>query len=122
MIALLTFLLRLLVLPSKREFRLKAKNAAIRQRLIILQCKVRGCVRLTNSDRLFIVLLYRWFPSILKTMTVKNVGSHDCPRRPFCGIANSPCTSEGGVLVQGDPHRRALLAPGTERLSRALPC
>ena len=40
------------------------------QQLIILQRKVRGCVQLTNSDRLFFVQLYRWFPSILKTMTV----------------------------------------------------
>jgi hypothetical protein len=39
-------------------------------RLPFLQRKVRGRVRLTNSDRLFFVLLYRWFPSILKTVTV----------------------------------------------------
>jgi hypothetical protein len=33
-------------------------------------CNARcGRVRLTNSDRLFFVLL-RWFPSILKTVTV----------------------------------------------------
>jgi hypothetical protein len=32
--------------------------------------RCRGRVRLTNSDRLFFVLLYRWFPSILKTVTV----------------------------------------------------
>ena len=32
--------------------------------------RVRSRVRLTNSDRLFFVLLYRWFPSILKTMTI----------------------------------------------------
>ena len=70
MIALLIFLLRLLLLPSRPELRLEAENAALRQQLIILQRKVRGCVQLTNSDRLFFVQLYRWFPSILKTMTV----------------------------------------------------
>ena len=70
MIALLIFLLRLLSLPSRPELLLEAENAALRQQLIILQRKVRGRVRLTNSDRLFFVLLYRWFPSILKTMTV----------------------------------------------------
>src|SRR6266550_6184649 len=70
MIALLIFLLRLLVLPSKPECRLEAENAALRQQVAVLQRKVRGRVRLTNSDRLFFVLLYRWFPSILKTVTV----------------------------------------------------
>ena len=70
MIALLIFLLRLLLLPSRPELRLEAENAALRQQLIILQRKARGRVRLTNSDRLSFVLLYRWFPSILKTMSV----------------------------------------------------
>src|SRR5262245_4480893 len=70
MIALLVFLLRLLVLPLKPEHQLEAENAALRQQVAVLQRKVRGRVRLTNSDRLFFVLLYRWFPSILKTMTI----------------------------------------------------
>src|SRR5881394_3003358 len=70
MIALLVFLLRLLVLPSKPKPQLEAENAALRQQVAVLQRKVRGRVRLTNSDRLFFVLLYRWFPSILKAMTI----------------------------------------------------
>jgi hypothetical protein len=56
--------------PSKPKHGLEAENAALRRQLAILQRKVRGRVRLTNSDRLFFVLLYRWFPSILKTMTI----------------------------------------------------
>jgi transposase InsO family protein len=36
----------------------------------VLQRKVRGRVHFTNSDRLFFVQLYRWFPSILKAMTI----------------------------------------------------
>lgn len=59
MIALLIFLLRLLVLPSKPKRGLEAENAALRRQLAVLQRKVRGRVRLTNSDRLFFVLLYR---------------------------------------------------------------
>jgi hypothetical protein len=70
MIALLIFLVRLLRLPSKPKRRLEAENAALRRQVAVLQRKVRGRVRLTNSDRLFFVLLYRWFPSILKTVTV----------------------------------------------------
>ena len=70
MIALLIFLVRLLALPSKPKRRLEAENAALRRQVAILQRKVRGRVRLTNSDRLFFVLLYRWFLSILKTVNV----------------------------------------------------
>ena len=70
MIALLVFLLRLMVLPTKAKPQLEAENASLRHQVAILQRKVPGRVRLTNSDRLFFVLLYRWFPSILKTMTI----------------------------------------------------
>jgi transposase InsO family protein len=70
MIALLIFLLRLLVLPARPERQLKAENAALKQQLAILQRKQRGRVQLTNGDRLFFVHLYRWFPSILETMTI----------------------------------------------------
>jgi hypothetical protein len=31
---------------------------------------VRGRVHLTNGDRLFLVQLYRWFPSVLKAITI----------------------------------------------------
>jgi hypothetical protein len=29
-----------------------------------------GAVRLTNSDRLFLVQLYRWFPPVIKAVTI----------------------------------------------------
>ncbi len=29
-----------------------------------------GVVQLTNGDRLFLVLLYRWFPSVLRAITI----------------------------------------------------
>jgi hypothetical protein len=35
----------------------------------VLQRQVRGRVQFTNSDRLFFLQLYRWFPSIVKAMT-----------------------------------------------------
>jgi hypothetical protein len=31
---------------------------------------VRGRVQFTNSDRLFFIQLYRWFPSVLKAMMI----------------------------------------------------
>jgi hypothetical protein len=36
----------------------------------VLRRKVRGQVQLTNSDRLFFIQLYRWFPSVLKAVTI----------------------------------------------------
>ncbi|SRR6266508_1611424 len=70
MIALLCFFLALLASPFKSNSRLEAENAALRRQLIVLQRKVRGRVELTNSDRLFFIQLYRWFPSILKAMMI----------------------------------------------------
>jgi transposase InsO family protein len=71
MIALLYFLVRLLASPFKSTTsRLEAENAALRHQLIALRRKVRGRVEFTNSDRLFFILLYRWFPSILNTIII----------------------------------------------------
>jgi transposase InsO family protein len=69
MVALLFFLLRLLVSPFRSIRRLEAENAALRRQVIVLQRQVRGRVQFTNSDRLFFLQLYRWFPSIVKAMT-----------------------------------------------------
>src|SRR5436189_3190791 len=70
MIALFCLLLALFASPFKSKSRLEAENAALRHQLIILRRKVRGRVRLTDGDRLFFIQLYRWFPSVLKTMTI----------------------------------------------------
>ena len=70
MVALLCFLLTLLVSPFKSKSRLEAENAVLRHQLIVLQRNVRGRVQFTNSDRLFFIQLYRWFPSVLKAMSI----------------------------------------------------
>jgi hypothetical protein len=70
MIALFCLLLTLSVSPFKSKSRLEAENAALRHQLIVLQRRVRGRVQLTNGDRLFLVMLYRWFPSVLKAITI----------------------------------------------------
>jgi hypothetical protein len=59
-----------LVSPFKSKSRLEAENVALRRQLVILRRKVRGRVHLTNGDRLFLVQLYRWFPSVLNTITI----------------------------------------------------
>ena len=70
MVPLLCFLLRLLASPFKSASRLEAENAALRHQLIVLRRKVRGRVQFTDSDRLFFIQLYRWFPSILESITI----------------------------------------------------
>jgi hypothetical protein len=70
MIALLCFFLALLASLFKSKSRLEAENAALRHQLIVLRRKVRGRVHLTNGDRLFLVQLYRWFPSVLRAIMI----------------------------------------------------
>ena len=70
MIALFFLFLTLSVSPFKSKSRLEAENAALRHQLIVLQRRVRGRVQLTNGDRLFLVQLYRWFPSVLNAITI----------------------------------------------------
>ena len=70
MIALFCLCLALFVSPFKSKSRLEAENVALRHQLIILRRKVRGRIRLTHGDRLLFVQLYRWFPSVLKVITI----------------------------------------------------
>src|SRR3979409_2437920 len=70
MIALFCLFLALFASPFKSKSRLEAENAALRHQLIVLRRRGRGRVQLTNGDRLFLVQLYRWFPSVLKAITI----------------------------------------------------
>jgi hypothetical protein len=70
MVALLLLALNLLAALFKSMSGLEAENAALRQQLIVLRRQVKGRVQLNRSDRLFFVRLYRWFPSILRQITI----------------------------------------------------
>src|ERR1700675_3999584 len=70
MIGLLCFILAVLASPFKSKLRLEAENAVLRHQLIVLRHRLHGRVRLTNNDRWFLVQMYRWFPSILKVLTI----------------------------------------------------
>src|SRR5262249_18980364 len=70
MLALIFFFLNLVASPFKSKSRLEAENAALRHQLTVLQRKARGRVQFTNSDRLFFIQVYRWFPSVLKAITI----------------------------------------------------
>jgi hypothetical protein len=56
--------------PFNSKLRLEVENAALRHQLNVLRRRLRGRVRLTNSDRWFFIQLYRWFPAILKVLTI----------------------------------------------------
>jgi transposase InsO family protein len=70
MIGLLCFALAVLASPFKSKVRLEAENAVLRHQLNVLRRKLHGRVRLTNHDRWFFIQLYRWFPSVLKVLTI----------------------------------------------------
>src|SRR2546425_5141964 len=70
MVALFCFFLALLASPFKSKSRLEAENAALRHQLVVLQRKVRGRVHFTDSDRLFFIQLYRWFPAVLDAISI----------------------------------------------------
>ena len=70
MIALLWLVTGILASPFKSKCRLEVENAALRHQVMVLRRQVRGRIRLTNLDRLFLVQLCRWFPSILRVLAV----------------------------------------------------
>jgi hypothetical protein len=70
MIGLFCFALAVLGSLFKSKLRLEAENAVLRHQLNVLRRRLHGCARFTNQDRWFFVRLYRWFPSILKVLTI----------------------------------------------------
>src|SRR5215468_2146025 len=70
MIGLLCFVLAVLAVPIKSKMRLEAENAVLRDQLTVLRRRLQGRVRLTNKDRRVLIVLYRWFPSILQVLTI----------------------------------------------------
>ena len=70
MVTLIFLIFNLVASLFKSKNRLEAEYAALRHQLIVLRRKMRGRAHLTNGDRLFLVQLYRWFPSVLKTITI----------------------------------------------------
>ena len=59
-----------LSLRLKSRARLEAENLVLRQQLNVLIRKLPKRLRLTNSDRLLLVWLYRLFPSILSVIRI----------------------------------------------------
>jgi len=70
MIALLLVILAILASLFKSKCQLEAENVALRHQVVELRRQARRRVRITNIDRLILVELYRWFPSILKVLAI----------------------------------------------------
>lgn len=70
MIPLLWLLLAILASPFKSRYQPEAENVALRHQVVVLRRQVRGRVGLTNFDRLFLVQLYRWFPSMSQILAI----------------------------------------------------
>src|SRR5262249_49425733 len=63
-------LVSILILPFKSKSRLEAENIALRHQVMVLRRQVGGRVHLTNLDRLILVQLYHWFPSIRRVLAI----------------------------------------------------
>jgi hypothetical protein len=70
MVARVCFVIAALASPFKSKRRLEAENAALRHQVMVLRRQVRGRVQLNNLDRLFLVQLYRWCPSVLRVLAI----------------------------------------------------
>lgn len=70
MIALVFFIWSMSAAPFRSKIRLEAENAVLRHQLMVLRRQLRGRVRLTNFEWLFLVQLYRWYPSILRALAI----------------------------------------------------
>jgi hypothetical protein len=66
----LFYLVSILILPFKSKCRLEAENVALRHQMMVLRRQVGDRVHLTNFDRLFLVQLYHWFPSIRRVLAI----------------------------------------------------
>src|ERR1700737_50841 len=97
MIGLLCFVVAVLALPFKSKIRLEAENATLRHQLVVLRRQLKGRACLTNSDRWFLVQMYRWFPSILTVVTIvrpATLGGGD--RGGFCFFRRWKSRRRGG--------------------------
>jgi hypothetical protein len=75
----------------------------LRHQLLVLRRKVHGRVGFTDNDRLFFIQLYRWFPSILKAITIVRP-----ERRSSVGIEPAFAGTGAGSRDQLEAGRRSI--------------
>ena len=107
MIGLFCFVLAVLGSPFKSKLRLEAENAVLRHQLIILRRRLHGRVRMTNHDRWLFIQLYRWFPAILRVLTIMRpetlVRWHRAGFRRYYGVARHPSAPYATVPAMMSP-------------------
>src|SRR5712675_2104525 len=118
MIGLLCFVLAVLASPFKSKLRLEAENAVLRHQLIVLKRRLRGRVRLTNNDRWFFIQLYRWFPSILKVLTIIRPDARALAQGRLSLLLALEVAPTGRATA--DRHGAARVDPADERRKSAL--
>jgi hypothetical protein len=101
MIGLLCFVVAILASAFKSKIRLEAENATLRHQLVVLWRKVKGRAHLTNNDRWFLVQVYRWFPLILKVVTIVR------PETLFLGIEPAFVAFGVGNRTRGEGARES---------------
>jgi hypothetical protein len=86
---------------SSRSCDSKPRTRCLDISLIILRRGLHGRVGLTNHDRWFFIQLYRWFPSILKVLTIirpETLARYEWTRLPFrqaCLFYSDKCSLFG---------------------------
>jgi transposase InsO family protein len=70
MIAFLSLVLHVVILPFKAKARLEAEIIMLRHQLNVLRRLVPSKPKLVTADRLLFVWLYRLFPSVLNAITI----------------------------------------------------
>ena len=95
-------LVSILILPFKSKSRLEAENVALRHQVIVLRRQVGGRVHLTNLDRLFLVQLYHWFPSIRRVLAIIR------PETVVVGIGPAFAAIGVGSRALGEGGRRSV--------------
>src|SRR5215471_10808648 len=115
MIRLLCFVLAVLAASIKSKVRLEAENAVLRHQLTVLRRRLQTRVRLTNNDRWFLIVLYRWFPSILQVL------STSVPRRSSTGTTLAFAGIFAGSRDLREAGRRSRLGWGFRCQARSSP-
>src|SRR6202041_1693709 len=118
MIGLFCFVLAVLASPFKSKLRLEAENAVLRHQLIILRRRLHGRVRLTNHDRWFFIQLYRWFPAILRVLTIMRRDARALAQGRLWPLLALEIASTGGGAASRDGAARA--DPADEYRERTL--
>jgi hypothetical protein len=79
----------------------------LRHQLVVLRRKLKGRARLTNNARWFFVQLYRWFPSILSVLMIRNAGTLASGRlSPLLAleiVSTGRATADRGGIARADP-------------------